>query len=65
MGSSGPDTSLRGNIHWVRDPAARGEGRGEGESGRWSSRVEGESGEVLGSVGELDEGEGESWRGGR
>ena len=38
------------------------EGRGEGESGRWGSRVEGESGEVSESVGELDEGEGEGQR---
>ena len=43
---------------------AVGEGRGKGESGRWGSGVEGESGEVLGSVGELDEGEGEGWWGG-
>ena len=34
------------------------EGRGKGELGRWGSGVEGESGEVLGSVGVLDEGEG-------
>ena len=65
MGPSGPATSLRGNICWVLDHVAGGEGRGEGESGRWGSGVEGESGEVLGSVGELDEGEGEGWWGGR
>ena len=39
-----------------------GGGRGEGESGRWGSRVEGDSGEVSRPVGELDEGEGEGWR---
>ena len=44
---------------------AGGEGRGEGESGRWGSGIEGESGEILGSVGKLDEGEGEGWQGGR
>ena len=43
---------------------AVGEGRRKGESGRWESGVEGESGEVFGSVGELDEGEGEGWWGG-
>ena len=37
---------------------------GEGESGRWGSGVEGESGEVSRPVGELDEGEGEGWQGG-
>ena len=58
VGPSGPATSLRGNMCWVRDHVAGGEGRGEGESGRWGSGVEGESGEVLGSVGVLDEGEG-------
>ena len=42
VGPSGPTTFLRGNICWVLDPVAGGEGRGEGESG-----------EVLGSVGEL------------
>ena len=41
---------------------AGGKGSGEGESGRWGSGVEGESGEVSGPVGELDEGEGEGWR---
>ena len=56
---------LRGNICWVRDHVAGGEGRGEGESGRWGSGIEGESGEILGSVGKLDEGEGEGWQGGR
>ena len=61
MGPSGPATSLRGNICWVCDRVVGGEGRGEGESGRWGSRVEGESGEVL----ELDEGDGEGWGGGR
>ena len=47
---------------------AGGKGSGEGESGRWGRvrvrvGVEGESGEVSGPVGELDEGEGEGWRG--
>ena len=51
---------LRGNICWVRDHVAGREGRGSQGDG-----VAGESGEVLGSIGELDEGEGESWRGGR
>ena len=46
---------------WGRD--RRGYRMGEGELGRWGGGVEGES-EVLGSVGELDEGEGEGWRGG-
>ena len=41
-----------------------GERSGEGESGRWGSGVYGESGDVLGSAGELDEGEGEGWWGG-
>ena len=50
MGPSGPATSLRGSC-WVHDRVAVGEGSGEGESG-----------EVSGPVGELDEGEGESWR---
>ena len=36
------------------------EGRGSQGDG-----VAGESGEVLGSVGKLDEGEGEGWQGGR
>ena len=43
----------------------RGEGREEGESGRWGSRVEGESREVSESVGELHEGGREGWQGGR
>ena len=34
------------------------------ESGRWGSRLEGESGEVSGPVGKLDAGEGEGWWGG-
>ena len=55
---------LSGEACWVRDHVAGEEGSGEGESGRWSSRVKGESGEVSGPVGELDEGEGEGWRGG-
>ena len=42
----------------------REEGTPKMESGRWGSRVEGESGEVSGLVGELDEGEGEGWQGG-
>ena len=41
-------TSLRGNICQVHEGVVGGEGRGEGESGRWGSGVEGESGEVLG-----------------
>ena len=44
---------LSGETCWVRDRVAGGEGRGEGELGRWGSGVEGESGEVLGSVGKL------------
>ena len=47
MGPSDPATSLRGNMCWVDDCVAG---------------VAGESGEVSGSVGELDEGEGEGWR---
>ena len=61
VGPSGPATSLRGNMCWVPDPVAGGEGSGDGESGRWGSGVEGESGEVSRPVGELDEGEGEGW----
>ena len=38
-----------------------GKDGGAGESGRWGSGVEGESGEVSRPVGELDEGEGEGW----
>ena len=53
---SGPATSLRGNMC-----VAGGTGRGEGELGRSGSGVEGESGEVSESVGELNEGEGEGW----
>ena len=54
----------QGNMCWVCDQlytncVAVGEGRGEGELGRWGSGVEGESGEISGPVGELDEGEGE------
>ena len=65
MGPSGPASSLRGNMCWVLDCVAGGEGRREGESGRWVSGAEGESGEVSVSVGELDEGEGEGrWSGG-
>ena len=63
VGPSGPATSLRGNMCWVRDRVVGGEGREEGESGRWGSRAEGESGEVSGPVGELGEGEGEGRRG--
>ena len=44
---------LSGETCWVCDHVAGGEGRGEGELGRWGNGVEGESGEVLGSVGEL------------
>ena len=47
VGPSGPATSLRGSC-WVHDRVAVGEGRGEGESGRWSSGVEGESERFLG-----------------
>ena len=50
-----------GNMCWGRD--RRGYRMGEGELGRWGGGVEGES-EVVGSVGELDEGEGEGWWGG-
>lgn len=53
-----------GYVTVTRDRVAGGEGSGEGESGRWGSRVEGESGEVSVPVGELDEGEGEGRRGG-
>ena len=53
---------LSGEMCWVCDHVAGREGSGEGESGRWDSKVEGESGEVSGPVGELDEGEGEGWR---
>ena len=50
---------------WVHDRVLGGRGgSGEGESGKWDSRAEGESGEVLVPVGELDEGEGEGRRGG-
>ena len=49
MGPSGPATSLRGNMYWVGDRVAG---------------VEGESREVSGPGGELDEGEGEGWQGG-
>ena len=55
---------LRGNMCWIHDHVSGGEGSGEGESGRWGSGVEGESGEVSVPVGELDEGEGEGWWGG-
>ena len=61
-GPSGPATSLGGNMCWVHDCVAGG--GGYGESGRWGSGAEGESGEVSGPVGELDEGEGEGQRGG-
>ena len=44
---------LSGETCWVCDHVAGGEGRGEGELGRWGNGVEGESGEVLGSVGKL------------
>ena len=44
---------LSGETCWVRDCVAGEEGSGEGESG-----------EVSGLVGELDEGEGEGWQGG-
>ena len=54
---------LSGETCWVQDHVGGGERRGEVESGRWGSGVEGESGEVSGPVGELDEGEGEGWRG--
>ena len=46
---SGPATSLRGNMCWVDDCVAG---------------VEGESREVSGPGGELDEGEGKGWWGG-
>ena len=49
VGPSGPATSLRGNMYCVGDRVAG---------------VEGESREVLGPGGELDEGEGEGWQGG-
>ena len=55
---------LSGETCWVHDCMAGEEGGGEGESGRWGSGVEGESGEVSRPVGELDEGEGEGWQGG-
>ena len=54
---------LSGETCWVQDRVGGGERRGEVESGRWGSGVEGES-EASGSVGELDEGEGEGWWGG-
>ena len=54
VGPSGPVTSLRGNICQVHEGVVGGERRGEGESA-----------EILGSVGELDEGEGEGWQTGR
>ena len=54
VGPSGPATSL-----WQG-----GEGRGAGELERWGSGVEGESGKVSESVGELDEGEEKGWQGG-
>ena len=54
----------QGNVCWARERVAGREGSGEGESGRWGSGVEGESGEVSWPVGGLDEGEGEGWRGG-
>ena len=56
MGPSGPATSLRGNMCWVRDRVAGGEGRGRGSQG---DGVAGRGGvrKVSGPVGELDEGE--------
>ena len=65
MRPSGPATSLRGNMCWVRDcVVVEGRGQGKGKLGRWGSGAEGESGEVLDSGGELDEGDGEGWQGG-
>ena len=61
VGPSGPAMSLRENMCWVHDCVGKRGGMGQGDSGRWGSRVEGESGKVLGSVGELDEREGEGW----
>ena len=40
---------LSGEMCWVHDCTAGEEGRREGESGRWGSRVEGESGEFQAS----------------
>ena len=55
---------LSGEPCRVHDRVAGGGRKGWGESGRWGSGAEGESGEVSGPVGELDEGEGEGQRGG-
>ena len=52
MGPSGPATSLRGNMCWVHDCVAGGEGSGEEDSGRWGSGVKEESGEVSRPVGD-------------
>ena len=54
---------LRGNMCWVCDRVAGGEGSGEDSRGDGVA-AEGESGEVSALVGELDEGEGEGRRGG-
>ena len=62
MEPSGPATSLRGN---VLDTWQGGKEGGEGELGRWDSRVEWESGEVSRPIGQLDEGERKGWQGGR
>ena len=51
VGPSGPATSLRGNMCWVHDCVAGGEGSGEEDSGRWGSGVKEESGEVSRPVG--------------
>ena len=63
MGPFGPATSLRGNVLGT-DHVAEGGRKGGGGVGEMSSGVEGESGEVSESIGELDEGEGEGWQGG-